>query len=47
MPSGYWEVIECHCGCKHVGCEWVFKKKIRFNGTSVNYKVKLVAKGYA
>jgi len=30
-----------------VGCKWVFKKKLRPDGTIKNYKVRLVAKGYA
>jgi hypothetical protein len=29
-----------------VGCKWVFKKKLRPDGTIENYKARLVAKGY-
>jgi hypothetical protein len=29
-----------------VGCKWVFKKKLRLNGTIDKYKASLVAKGY-
>jgi hypothetical protein len=29
-----------------VGCEWVFKKKLRSNGTIDKYKARLVAKSY-
>ena len=33
-------------GCKPVGCKWVFKKKMRPDGTVEKYKARLVAKGY-
>nr|CAI44606.1 P0650D04.10 [Oryza sativa Japonica Group] len=33
-------------GCKPVGCKWVFKKKLRPDGTIEKYKARLVAKGY-
>jgi hypothetical protein len=29
-----------------VGCKWVFKKKLRSDGTIDKYKARLVAKGY-
>jgi ABC-type Na+ transport system ATPase subunit NatA len=29
-----------------MGCKWVFKKKMRPDGTVEKYKVRLVAKGY-
>jgi hypothetical protein len=33
-------------GVKPVGCKWVFKKKLRPDGTIEKYKARLVAKGY-
>ena len=27
MSNGTWEVVDCPCGYKPVGCKWVFKKK--------------------
>ena len=33
-------------GCKPVGCKWVFRKKLRLDGTIEKYKARLVAKGY-
>jgi hypothetical protein len=33
-------------GCTPFGCKWVFKKKLRPDGTIEKYKVRLVAKGY-
>jgi hypothetical protein len=41
-----WEVIDRPYGCKPVGCKWVFKKKLRPDGTIEKYKARLVAKGY-
>jgi hypothetical protein len=33
-------------GCEPVGCKWVFKKKLRHDGTIEKYKARLIAKGY-
>nr|AAR01736.1 putative Gag and Pol polyprotein [Oryza sativa Japonica Group]ABF97792.1 retrotransposon protein, putative, Ty1-copia subclass [Oryza sativa Japonica Group] len=41
-----WEVTEQPYGYKPVGCKWVFKKKLRPDGTIEKYKARLVAKGY-
>jgi len=46
MSNGTWEVVDRPYGCKPVGCKWVFKKKLRPNGTIEKYKARLVAKGY-
>src|SRR6266498_3927741 len=46
LSNGTWELSEQPYGCKSVGCKWVFKKKLRPNGTIEKYKVRLVAKGY-
>ena len=31
--NGTWEVTDRPVGCKLVGCKWVFKKKLRPDGT--------------
>jgi hypothetical protein len=41
MSNGTWEVVS-----RPYGCKWVFKKKLRPDGTIEKYKVRLVAKGY-
>ena len=41
-----WEITDRPYGCKPVGCKWVFKKKVRPDGTIEKYKARLVAKGY-
>nr|ABG66099.1 retrotransposon protein, putative, Ty1-copia subclass [Oryza sativa Japonica Group] len=46
ITNGTWEVTERPYGCKPVGCKWVFKKKLRPDGTIEKYKARLVAKGY-
>jgi hypothetical protein len=46
MSNGTWEVVDRPYGCKPVGCQWVFKKKLRPDGTIEKYKARLVAKGY-
>jgi hypothetical protein len=46
MSNGTWEVVDHSYGCKPIGCKWVFKKKLRSDGTIERYKARLVAKGY-
>ena len=46
LSNGTWEITERPYGCKPVGCKWVFKKKLRPDGTIEKYKAQLVAKGY-
>ena len=46
MSNETWEVVDRPYGCKPVGCKWVFKKKMRPDGTVEKYKARLVAKGY-
>jgi hypothetical protein len=41
MSNGAWEVVSTPYGCK-----WVFKKKLRPDGTIEKYNARLVAKGY-
>jgi hypothetical protein len=46
MSNGTWEVVNRPYGCKPIGCKWVFKKKLRPDGTIEKYKAMLVIKGY-
>ncbi|WVZ93131.1 hypothetical protein U9M48_039137 [Paspalum notatum var. saurae] len=46
LSNETWELTERPYGCKPVGCKWVFKKKLRPDGTIEKYKARLVAKGY-
>ena len=36
LANGTWEITDRPYGCKHVGCKWVFKKKLRLDGTIEN-----------
>jgi hypothetical protein len=47
MSNETWEVIERPYGCKPIGSKWVFKKKLRPDGTIEMYKARLVIKGYS
>ena len=33
-------------GCKTIGCKWIFRKKLRIDGTLEKFKARLVAKGF-
>lgn len=46
ITNATWELTDRPYGCKPVGCKWVFKKKLRPDGTIEKYKARLVAKGY-
>ena len=46
MSNGTWEVVDRPYGCQPIGCKWIFKKKLRPDGTIERYKARLVAKGY-
>jgi hypothetical protein len=46
LSNETWELVDRSYGCKTVGYKWVFKKKLRPDGTIDNYKARLVAKGY-
>jgi hypothetical protein len=46
LPNGTWELVKRPFGCKPVSCKWVFKKKLKPDGTIDKYKARLVAKGY-
>jgi hypothetical protein len=32
--------------CKHIGCKWTLKKKLKLDGTFYKYKARLVAKSF-
>jgi hypothetical protein len=46
LSNETWELVDRPYGCKPVGCKWVFKKKLRPDGSIDKYKARLVAKGY-
>jgi len=42
-----WELVELPKGCKPISSEWIFKSKLRPDGSIDKYKAKLVIRGYA
>ena len=46
LANETWEITDRPYVCKPIGCKWVFKKKLRPDGTTKKYKARLVAKGY-
>jgi hypothetical protein len=47
MSNATWEVVERPYGCKTIGSKWMFKKKLRPDGTIERYKARLIIKGYS
>ncbi|GJY08243.1 retrovirus-related pol polyprotein from transposon TNT 1-94 [Tanacetum coccineum] len=46
LQNHTWELVDLPPGCKPLGYKWIFKKKMKANGTIDKYKARLVIKGY-
>ncbi|XP_073271461.1 uncharacterized mitochondrial protein AtMg00820-like [Primulina huaijiensis] len=46
LQNHTWELVNLPSGSKSLGCKWVFKRKMKSDGTIDKYKVRLVIKGY-
>ncbi|KAL8132571.1 hypothetical protein AgCh_008162 [Apium graveolens] len=46
MQNHTWELVDLPTDCKPLGSKWVFKKKLKTDGTIDKYKARLVIKGY-
>ena len=44
--NNVWELCDLPKKRKVIGCKWVFKKKLRVDGSIDKFKARLVAKGY-
>ncbi|GJU85291.1 zinc finger, CCHC-type containing protein [Tanacetum coccineum] len=46
MGNNTWVLADIHSGCKPLGCKWIFKRKLKVNGTIEKFKVGLVIQGF-
>ncbi|KAJ6791386.1 Uncharacterized protein M6B38_244565 [Iris pallida] len=46
MENNTWFLADLPLGSKPIGCKWIFKKKLRADGTIEKFKARLVAKGF-
>ena len=45
MYNHTWELVDLPPGTKIIGCKWIFKRKLKQDGSIEKYKASLVAKG--
>ncbi|GKE26616.1 retrovirus-related pol polyprotein from transposon TNT 1-94, partial [Tanacetum coccineum] len=46
LQNHTWELVDLPPGCKLLGYKWIFKKKMKAEGTIDKYKARLVIKGF-
>ncbi|GKA85530.1 isochorismate synthase, chloroplastic [Tanacetum coccineum] len=46
LQNHTWELVVLLSGCKPLGYKWVFKKKMKADGTIDKYKARLTIKGF-
>nr|GFB36417.1 60S ribosomal protein L23a [Tanacetum cinerariifolium] len=46
LENHTWELVDLPPGCKPLGYKWIFKKKMKADGTIDKYKARLVIKGF-
>lgn len=46
VSNGTWELVNLPPGCSTIGCKWIFKRKLKPDGSIDKYKARLVAKGF-
>ncbi len=46
MGNQTWILVDLPPGSKPIGCKWIFKKKMKVDGTIDKFKARLVAKGF-
>ena len=46
MDNHTWELVNLLPGNKPLGSKWIFKRKVKADGTIDKYKARLVVKGY-
>ena len=46
LTNQTWEVVDLPRGNNPIGCKWIFKKKLKTDGSIERFKARLVIKGY-
>ncbi|GKA34493.1 zinc finger, CCHC-type containing protein [Tanacetum coccineum] len=46
MENNTWVLSDLPPGCKPLGCKWIFKRKMKFDGTIDKFKARLVIQGF-
>ena len=46
MYNHTWELVDLPLGGKTIGSKWIFKRKLKQDGSIEKYKARLVAKGF-
>ena len=46
LQNHTWELVDLLSGCKLLSSKWIFKRKLKADGSISKYKEKLVIKGY-
>ncbi|GJY42616.1 zinc finger, CCHC-type containing protein [Tanacetum coccineum] len=46
MGNNSWYLADLPLGCKPLGCKWIFKRKLKVDGTIETFKTRLVIQGF-
>ncbi|GJR21349.1 zinc finger, CCHC-type containing protein [Tanacetum coccineum] len=46
MGNNTWVLADLPLGCKPIGCKWIFKRKLKLDGTIEKFKARLVIQGF-
>ena len=46
LQNHTWELVDLPLGCKPLRYKWIFKRKMKVDGSIDKYKARLVIKGY-
>ncbi|GJX22610.1 zinc finger, CCHC-type containing protein [Tanacetum coccineum] len=46
MGNNTWVLADLPLGCKPLGCKWIFKRKMKVDGTIEKFKARLVIQGF-
>ncbi|GJT04459.1 zinc finger, CCHC-type containing protein [Tanacetum coccineum] len=46
MENNTWVLSDLPPGCKPLGCKWIFKRKMKFDGTIDKFKARLINQGF-